>query len=86
MLMRNFWWKTVYLTAVPLLIFFIALVIGRGDNLDTAGILLGLLVVAYGIVGVMLLIAEDREEGLALLLSGFLIMLAAFITGWIILM
>ncbi len=83
--MRNFWWKTVYLTAVPLLIFFIALVIGRGDNLDTAGILLGLLVVAYGIVGVMLLIAEDREEGLALLLSGFLIMLAAFITGWIIL-
>lgn len=86
MLMRNFRWKTAYLTAVPLLIFFIALAIGKGDNLDTAGILLGLLVAAYGIVGVMLLIAEDREEGLALLLSGFLIMLVAFITGWIILM
>ncbi|MBC9910410.1 hypothetical protein [Chitinophaga varians] len=81
--MRNFWWKTGYLTIIPLLIFLTALGIGRGDNLEPAGILLGLLVLAYGIVGVMLLISEDREEGLALLLSGFIIMLVAFITGWI---
>ncbi|NML35660.1 hypothetical protein HHL17_00495 [Chitinophaga sp. G-6-1-13] len=83
--MRNFWWKTGYLALIPLLIFFIALGIGRGDNLETAGILLGLLVLAYGIVGVMLLMSEDREEGLALLLSGFIMMLVAFITGWFIL-
>lgn len=83
--MRSFWWKVSYLTLVPLLIFFIALVIGKGDNLDTAGMLLGLLVIAYGIVGVMLLISEDREEGLSLLLSGVVITLVAFITGWIIL-
>ncbi|WP_160713882.1 hypothetical protein [Chitinophaga solisilvae] len=77
--------RILYLSGIPLLLFFIALAATRGNDLETIGIMTLMLAIAYGIVGVSMLIAEDRSAGLSLILSALIISVVAFITGWVIL-